>query len=75
MSVITEEDLVEIENRLEDKFATKQDLLSYKSEIMNGIDKVISELVKVRQNQEILTPKTYDLQERVEKLEKAVSQN
>lgn len=75
MVIITEQDLNVIEKRLSDIFATKQDLVDHKSEIMNGIDKVISELVKIRENQEILTPKTYDLQERVESLEKLASQN
>ena len=68
--ILTEKDVDYLEKRLSKVFVTKDEFKKYRSEFLEAFDQVLGELVKIRENQEILTPVTYDVRERVEKLEK-----
>lgn len=54
-----------------ENLATKEEIshLPTKDEFFEKMDEVMGELKTIRTNQEILSPKIYDLQERLEKLE------
>jgi len=71
-TTLTEKDIDLLEDRFKDVFATKDDLVEYKSGILDKLDSVLHELVKIRENQEVLTPVTSDLRERVEKIEETL---
>lgn len=45
-------------------------MTQFKSDILNSVDKVMGELKTIREQQEIITGKTSDHEERLEKLEK-----
>ena len=51
---LTQKDLDEIENRLNETFVTKQDFFEYKSELFNKLDKVVKNTSDTNQEVELI---------------------
>jgi hypothetical protein len=56
-----------IDNLLDEKLAEHRQ--GIKSDMYDILDPLLRELIKIKENQEIIIPKNYDLQEKVEILE------
>ncbi len=69
--MITEKDLDLIENRLSDKFATKEELQIMKSGLFSKLDSILKEILAMRQEMTIITHKVTDHEERITALETA----
>ena len=69
--MITEKDLDLIENRLSDKFATKEELQIMKSGLFSKLDSILKEILAMRQEMTIITHKVTDHEERITVLETA----
>lgn len=69
---MTEKDLDEIEERLSGVFATKKDIVEYKSSLMDKLDKVLKEILKSREGQTVLAHQVSNHEDRITSLEKSV---
>jgi len=58
--VLTQADIDELKNI----FATKEDLVEFKSDILNHVDKILQEIIASRQEQKILSHKVYENHEK-----------
>ena len=66
---LTQKDLDEIERRLQDVFATKDDLLKVKSDLINHLDKILKEIIASRQEQTIIGHQVTENHQRISALE------
>lgn len=55
-----------------EKFATKEELSKFKDEVVDGLDKVMDELGKIREDQVFAKAKDVELERRLEKVEAKV---
>lgn len=55
--------------KLKEVFATKEDFKQYKTEVMNGLDKVMDELVKAREDRTFAVGKDREQDRRIDSLE------
>jgi len=69
--MITEKDLDLIEDRLSDKFATKDELQAMKSDLLTKLDSILKELLAMREETTIITHKVSDHEDRITTLETA----
>lgn len=69
--MITEKDLDLIENRLSDKFATKEELQIMKSGLFSKLDSILKEILAMREEMTIITHKVTNHEERITALEAA----
>jgi hypothetical protein len=56
-------------DKLKEVFATKDELKQYKTEVMNGLDKVMDELVKARGDRTFAVGKDREQDRRIDSLE------
>ena len=66
---ITLKDLDEIENRFKEVFATKEDLMSYKSDLMDKLDDILKEIIASRDEETLLSHRVSNHEDRLEKVE------
>ncbi len=67
--MITEKDLQEIEKRLKGTFATKEELVQVKSDLMTVLDKILKTAQDTNINITTLTHRVKQHQDKIEKLE------
>ena len=67
--MLTQKDFDEIEKLLDKKLDEKIKFLPTKDEFFSKMDEVMGELKTIREQQEIITGKTSDHDDRIEKLE------
>jgi len=70
---LTQKDLDEIETRLSDSFATKEDLQQLKSDLINKLDSILKEILASRQEQIILAHHSTDHEDRLQNIENKLS--
>ena len=70
---LTQRDLDEIDNRLEETFVTKADFTNYRSELMNKLDEILKEILASRQEQTVLVHQVSGHEDRIATLEKTVT--
>ena len=70
---LTEKDLDEIEKRLSGVFATKEDFVSYKSDLIDKLDKILKEILTSREEQSVLAHQVSNHEDRITVLEKPAS--
>ena len=66
---ITIKDLDEVEERFKEVFATKEDLISYKSDLIDKLDGILKEIVASREEETLLSHRVSDHEDRIEKVE------
>jgi len=69
--MITENDLDLIENRLEDKFATKEELQQMKSDLFDKLDSILKEILATRQEKTVMAGQISNHEDRITVLETA----
>lgn len=66
---LTEKDIDEIEKRLSSVFATKEEFVGYKDQILNKLDEFLGEIKDGREEQTLLSHRVSDHEDRIEKIE------
>jgi predicted nuclease with TOPRIM domain len=67
---ITIKDLDEVEERFKEVFATKEDLISYKSDLIDKLDEILKEIVASREEETLLSHRVSGHEDRIENVEK-----
>ena len=67
--ILSEKDIDYLEKRFKDVFATKGEFEKYRSDVMDKLDKILSEVVASRQEQKLLARSSGDHENRIEKIE------
>ena len=70
---LTEKDLDEMEKRLSGVFATKEDFVRYKSDLVDKLDKILKEILTSREEQIVLAHQVSSHEDRITTLEKTAS--
>ena len=69
---ITIKKLDEIEERFKEVFATKEDLVSFKSDLVDKLDDILKEIVASREEETLLSHRVSNHEDRIEKVEKGL---
>lgn len=67
---LTISDIDEIEERFKGVFATKEDLVSYKSDLMEKLDDILKEILASREEETVLSHRVSVHEDRIENIEK-----
>ena len=67
--MITQRDIDELENRFKDVFATKEELLKMKSDLLDKLDSILKEILASREEQTVMAHRVSSHEDRITKLE------
>ena len=62
---LTEKDLDDIELRLKDTFATKQELQEFKSQALGKLDQILSEILASREEETVLAHRVTRIEQQI----------
>jgi hypothetical protein len=66
---LSEKDVDYLEKRLRDVFATKDEFTTYRSELLNKLDKILGEIKGSREEQTVLSHQVSNHEDRISVLE------
>lgn len=67
--MLTEADIDYLEQRLEEKFLTKDDFIKFKDDIFTKLDRILKEIVTSREEQTVIAHRVSNHEDKIEALE------